>query len=267
MIIGANAGDVIEGGSAGDDFDTLDLSGSGPFRLVDLVTDSDGNGFDGRVEFLDSDGGVTGTATFTNIEDIVPCFTPGSLIATSQGQRRVEDLKEGDKIITRDNGIQEIRWVGHKRMNGIDLARQPKLQPVLIRRGSLGGGLPERDMIVSPNHRVLVTNEKVSLYFNETEVLASAKHLIGLDGIHKVNVVGTTYIHFMFDQHEVVLSDGAWTESFHPGDYTLKGIGREQREEILTLFPELKGKEGLDNYHAARRSLKKHEAQILTLKR
>ncbi|MCG7574823.1 Hint domain-containing protein [Phaeobacter sp. CNT1-3] len=267
LIIGANAGDVIEGGSAGDDFDTLDLSDVGRFRLTDVVTDSDGNGFDGTVEFLDSDGDVTGTASFTNIEDIVPCFTPGSLIATPQGQRRVEDLQEGDKVITRDNGIQEIRWVGHKRMNGIDLARQPQLQPVLIRKGSLGNDLPERDIMVSPNHRVLVTNEKVSLYFNETEVLASAKHLVGLDGIHKVNVVGTTYIHFMFDRHEVVLSDGAWSESFHPGDYTLKGIGRDQREEILTLFPELKEQKGLDSYHAARRSLKKHEAQILTLKR
>ncbi|MEC7963589.1 MAG: Hint domain-containing protein, partial [Pseudomonadota bacterium] len=195
-IVGADAGDVIDGGSEGDDWDTLDLSDSGRFRLTDLVTDSDGNGFDGTVEFLGDDGQVTGTATFTNIEDIVPCFTPGSLIATPKGQRRVEDLQEGDKIITRDNGIQEIRWVGQKRMNGIDLARQPKLQPVLIRKGALGNGLPERDMMVSPNHRVLVTNEKVNLYFNETEVLASAKHLVGLDGIHKVNVVGTTYIHF-----------------------------------------------------------------------
>ncbi|WP_373050266.1 Hint domain-containing protein, partial [Thalassovita aquimarina] len=119
---------------------------------------------------------------------------------------------------------------------------------------------------VSPNHRVLVSNEKVNLYFNETEVLAAAKHLVGLDGIHKLNVVGTTYIHFMFDQHEVVLSDGAWTESFQPGDMTLKGIGKEQREEIFALFPELRDREGVGNYHAARRSLKKHEATLLDFK-
>lgn len=266
-ILGADAGDVIEGGSAGNDYDTLDLRNSGPYRLRDVVTDSDGNGFDGTVEFLDDQGGVTGSATFTNIENIVPCFTPGTLIATPKGQRRVEDLREGDRVITRDNGIQEIRWVGHKQMNGIDLARQPKLQPVLIRKGSLGNGSPERDIMVSPNHRVLVSNEKVSLYFNETEALAAAKHLVGLEGIHRLNVVSTTYIHFMFDSHEVVLADGAWSESFHPGDYTLKGIGRAQREEIFTLFPELKEKHGLESYQAARRSLKKHEAKVLTFKR
>jgi hypothetical protein len=67
----------------------------------------------------------------------------------------------------------------------------------------------------------------------------------------------------MFDQHEVVLSNGAWTESFQPGDYTLKGIGNAQRNEILELFPELKTKAGLEDYQAARKSLKKHEAKLL----
>lgn len=264
-IVGADIGDTIEGGSGGDDNDTLLITGGGDWRIVNQVTDSDGNGFDGTIEWLDSAGDVSGTTDFTNIETIVPCFTPGSIVATPRGARLVEDLKEGDKIITRDNGIQEIRWTGKRQMTGIELARDPKLQPVLIRKGALGNGLPERDMMVSPNHRMLVTNEKVSLYFDETEVLASAKHLIGLPGIHKVNALSTTYIHFMFDQHEVVLADGAWTESFHPGDYSLKGIGNEQRDEIFKLFPDLKTEAGLGNYHAARRALKKHEATLLTL--
>ena len=68
----------------------------------------------------------------------------------------------------------------------------------------------------------------------------------------------------MFDQHEVVLSDGAWTESFQPGDHSLAGIGNAQRNEIFELFPELESAEGLKAYHSARRSLKKHEAQLLT---
>jgi hypothetical protein len=72
-----------------------------------------------------------------------------------------------------------------------------------------------------------------------------------------------TYIHFMFDQHEVVLSNGCWTESFQPGDHTLQGIGNAQRTEILELFPELGTKQGLAGYQAARRSLKRHEAMLL----
>ncbi|MBS0122685.1 Ig-like domain-containing protein [Thetidibacter halocola] len=259
--------DTVDGGSEGDDYDILDLTGSGEkdvdWRIVNDRPDSNGNGIDGTIEFLDGDGGVTGGFDFFEIEEIVPCFTPGTLIATPQGERLVEDLKIGDRVITRDNGIQQVRWIGRKDLTGHDLARKPHMNPVLIRKGALGNNLPEHDMLVSPNHRVLVANDKTALYFEEREVLVAAKHLTGLDGVDAVEANGVAYIHFMFDQHEVVLSNGAWTESFQPGDYTLKGIGNAQRQEILELFPELEQAEGLRAYGAARRSLKRHEAQLL----
>lgn len=257
------AGDQVYGGADGDDFDTLNLTGAGLHRLVNVVTDSDGNGIDGTVEFLDTDGNVTGSLNFTNIEEVIPCFTPGTLIATPKGEVPVETLRAGDRIITRDNGIQEIRWVGQKALDYIDLAANPHLKPVLIRAGSLGNGLPERDMMVSPNHRMLVANDRTALYFDEHEVLVSAKHLITSAGVQTVESLGTTYIHFMFDRHEVVLGNGAWTESFQPGDYTLKGMGNAQRSEIFELFPELKTEAGLQDYSAARRTLKRHEAVLL----
>ena len=93
--------------------------------------------------------------------------------------------------------------------------------------------------------------------------VASAKHLVDNKGVHRVDTMGTTYIHFMFDHHEVVLSNGAWTESFQPGDYSLKGVGNAQRGEIFELFPELETVQGLEDYTAARRTLKKHEAKML----
>ncbi|MDJ0822060.1 MAG: Hint domain-containing protein [Paracoccaceae bacterium] len=273
-------GDVVDGGSGGfvdipnpeelpnQDYDVLDLSGVGAedvdWRAVNLTPDSNGNGQDGTIEFLDGSGNVTGTMDFFEIEEIVPCFTPGTLIATPQGERLVEDLEVGDRVITRDNGIQEIRWIGRKELTGHELARKPHMKPVLIQKGALGNGLPEHDMLVSPNHRILVNNDKTALYFEEREVLAAAKHLTGLEGVDEVSTLGVTYLHVMFDQHEVILSNGAWTESFQPGDYSLKGIGNAQRQEILELFPELEHAEGLNAYASARRSLKKHEAQLLT---
>ncbi|WP_281070764.1 Hint domain-containing protein [Oceaniglobus trochenteri] len=277
-FIDVNGGDTVSGGAGfgpdSRDFDTLDLTGSidgtpGAVRyeLQDTVTDSDGNGIDGSVVYFDADDNEVGQIDFTNIEEIIdtvpPCFTPGTLIATPKGERLVEDLREGDRVITRDNGIQQIRWVGHTTLDGRALAENPRLQPVLIRAGALGNGLPERDMLVSPNHRVLVANDKTALYFEEREVLVAAKHLVDGKGIVEVEASSTTYIHFMFDQHEVVLSDGAWTESFQPGDQSLKGIDSAQRDEILALFPELENAEGLADYAAARRTLKKHEAALL----
>ncbi|MES2664753.1 MAG: Hint domain-containing protein [Pseudomonadota bacterium] len=252
-------GDFIDGNEGGDDYDTLDLTGAGPLN----ITYADDNPENGRVDFLDGDGNVTSTLNFINIENVIPCFTPGTLIATPKGEVPVEHLKMGDKIITRDNGIQEIRWVGAKALNWQDFRANPHLKPVLVKRGSLGNDLPEQDMMVSPNHRLLVANDRTALYFDEHEVLVSAKHLVGSEGVHAVDSIGTSYIHFMFDQHEVVLSNGAWTESFQPGDYTLKGMGNAQRSEILELFPELKSDEGLEGYTAARRTLKRHEARLL----
>ncbi|MFN3972658.1 MAG: Hint domain-containing protein [Gemmobacter sp.] len=258
---GDGIGDVIDGNEEGDDFDTLDLRGAGPLR----VTFADDNPENGSVTFYDpaDPAVVTGTLTFVNIENVIPCFTPGTLIATPRGEVPVEELRVGDRVVSRDNGIQDIRWVGAKHLDWAALCANPHLKPVLIRQGSLGNGLPERDMMVSPNHRMLVANDRTALYFEDHEVLVAAKHLVGANGVHSVDAAGTTYLHMMFDRHEVVLANGAWTESFQPGDYTLKGMGNAQRTEIFEIFPELATETGLAGYQAARRTLKKHEAALL----
>ena len=272
-FIGGNVGDYVDGGSAPDginpdddlpyDYDTLDLRGTAPTGGRINITYTSADREDGFVEFFDADGNNTGQMDFYDIENVVPCFTPGTAIATPKGERMVEELKEGDKIITRDNGIQEIRWIGRRGLTGHELARAPHLRPILIQKGALGDNLPEHDILVSPQHRLLLTGDKTQLYFEEREVLAAAKHLTDLPGVDEVGTLGVTYVHFMFDQHEVVLSNGAWSESFQPGANVLDGIGAEQRDEILQLFPELKTTEGVEDYTAARRALKKHEARLL----
>jgi hypothetical protein len=194
---------------------------------------------------------------------VTPCFTQGTLIATPRGEMQAELLKAGDKVVTRDNGIQTIRWVGQNVLTWRDLQVFGHLKPVLIREGSLGNGLPERDMMVSPNHRILVSNDKTALHFDEPEVLVAAKHLIGGLGMREINSFGTTYIHFLFDRHEVLLSNGCWSESFQPDDYTLKGLGNAQRSEIYELFPELKAQKDTTRFGNARRILTSAEARLL----
>jgi hypothetical protein len=67
----------------------------------------------------------------------------------------------------------------------------------------------------------------------------------------------------MFDRHEVLLANGAWSESFQPGDYSLKGIGNAQRQELFELFPDLRTAPGVQGYGAARKTLLRHEAALL----
>lgn len=257
-IIGGR-GDVVDGGSGGNDFDTLIVQNQGPTRVIYTSADKE----DGRIEYLDDHGNVTDILTFEEIENVVICFTPGTAIATPRGEVAVEELRVGDRVITRDNGIQEIRWIGQKPLDWRALRANAHLQPILIKRGALGNGLPERDMMVSPNHRMLVSNQMTALYFEEPEVLVAAKHLVNWKGIQTVESMGLNYIHLLFDRHEVILANGAWTESFHPGDYSLGGLGASQRREIFEIFPELRTRRGLDSYEAARRVLKRHEAKLL----
>lgn len=153
--------------------------------------------------------------------------------------------------------------MGNKQMSGAKLQAKPHLQPILVRKGSFGGGLPERDMLVSPNHRMLINNAEVGLLFNEPEVLVAAKHLINADkGITSVAASQTTYIHFMFNHHEVILPNGAWTESFQPGDQAMTGVSKEQRSEIVELFPALAHAEGREAFASSRLSLKAFEAKM-----
>jgi Hint domain len=187
-------------------------------------------------------------------ERCTPCFTPGAMITTQRGELPIQMLEAGDRVVTRDNGIQPVRWVGKTQMFLQDFQAEPHLLPVLVRQGSLGRDLPERDMMVSPNHRLLVANERTSLRYSEREVLIAAKHL-SVPGVHTVQSSGTTYIHFLCDRHEVVLVNGIWTESFQPEDQSLKTIGNAQRLEIYEIFPELKTEAGRAAYGSARQTV------------
>ncbi|MCX7289437.1 MAG: Hint domain-containing protein, partial [Rhodobacterales bacterium] len=104
-----------------------------------------------------------------------PCFTPGAMVTTQRGEVAIQHLQAGDKVVTRDNGIQPVRWVGKSQMFIQDFQADPHLLPVFIRQGSIGKGMPERDMMVSPNHRILVAGQRTNLRFAEREVLVAAK--------------------------------------------------------------------------------------------
>lgn len=198
-------------------------------------------------------------------QSATPCFTPGTLIMTPKGQRPVQDLRPGDMVLTRDNGMCEITWTGTRDLDSAALVARPDLRPVTIRAGSLGNGLPLADMAVSPNHRFLVCSDAAADLFGEREVLSSAKHLVDGDGIRRAATDPVTYVHFMFEQHEVVLADGAWTESFQPAVPALSGLARAQRREILDLFPELDGRTGTAGFAPARRILGETEMRQLRI--
>lgn len=203
-------------------------------------------------------------ADAASLPNVVPCFTPGTVIATPFGEKPVEDLAVGDRVLTRDNGLQDICWIGSSRLSAQDLNKMPELRPVLIRSGALEHGLPEADILVSPWHKVLIQSASTRAFFDENEVLAAAADMTGIDGVDVADVREVTYIHFMFDRHEVVLSNGFWTESLRPDDAVMASLGQIQRQQIFKLFPELRDVEGRQAYQSARRALTREECRLLT---
>jgi hypothetical protein len=186
-------------------------------------------------------GGAAVTASqLSNENTLVVCFAAGTLILTQQGRRPVEDLAPGDLVQTRDHGLQPIRWAGKRVLSPAELAANPKLRPIRIRKGALGRDLPAADLVVSPQHRVLVRSRIAQRMFGADEVLVAAKQLCQIDGIEVAeDMAGVAYHHIMFDRHEVVISNGAETESLFTGPEALKAVGAVALTEILTLFPEL----------------------------
>ncbi|MDP5366544.1 MAG: Hint domain-containing protein [Paracoccaceae bacterium] len=184
----------------------------------------------------------------------VPCFTAGTMIFTAQGARPVETLEPGDLILTRDSGMRPLRWIAQTTVCGLD-----RFAPIRFMAGTVGN---TRQLMVSPNHRMLVTGWKAEMYFGEQEVLVPAKTLVNGDTIMSAPCQSVTYVHLLLDRHEVIFAEGAATESLHPGDYLLAGAD-ETAAEILALFPELETEPGRRKWKSARSIARTREAKLL----
>ncbi len=192
-----------------------------------------------------------------------PCFMQGTVIDTLFGERPIETLRAGDMIRTRDNGFRWLSWIGWTRLDRRRLDLQPNLHPIRIPSGALGCGMPVRDLLVSPQHRVLIRSGIANRMFGETEILVAAKHLVGFRGIEVIRPTQeVTYWHMLFDGHEMVLSEGAWTESLFTGPQAMQAVGPAARQEIVTLFPHLADPDFRPQ--GARRFLTRKEALTLT---
>lgn len=228
---------------------TVQLNADGSFTIH-------GNGDTETVAFTYTvqDGlGHTDTAQVT-IKSI-PCFVAGTLIRTPEGERAVEDLRPGDLVETQDDGPQPLRWIGKRRVEA-----RGALAPIRIKAGTFGN---HRSLMVSPQHRVLVRDVLAELLFGEREVLVAAKDLVNDRSVRAVEGGTVEYVHLLFDDHQIVFSEGLATESFLPGPQTTRLFERPIVEEICAIFPEIDPESGAGYGPAARRTLIGHEARVL----
>ncbi|UMA64479.1 Hint domain-containing protein [Roseivivax marinus] len=186
----------------------------------------------------------------------VPCFVAGTRIATADGPVPVEALEAGMMVRTKDRGHQPLRWIGQR-----TVAAAGAFAPVEIAPHTFG---QHSRLRVSPQHRILVRNRAAELLFGEAEVLIAARHLVDGGRVRQVEGGEVTYVHLLFDRHEIVFANGLASESFLPGPQVRNIFAEETLHEICTLFPELDPLTGAGYPPAARRILSGHEARALS---
>jgi hypothetical protein len=174
---------------------------------------------------------VSGQGPLNTGTDLGPtCFTRGTLIDTVGGARKIECLSPGDQVLTRDNGARPIRWIGQQRIKA-----DGEFAPICFAAGSIGNDKP---LLVSPNHRMLITGWQAELYCGEDEMLVVAKQMVNGKTIRIAPRGEVEYFHLLFDTHEIIASHDIWSESFYPGALS-SHADRGALREIVALFPDL----------------------------
>jgi len=175
---------------------------------------------------------ITGRTSATTDETGVICFGAGTMIATASGEVPIERLRPGDMIQTMDNGLQPLAMSAVRKLGAAELAANPNLKPIMFKSGVFN---EERSLIVSPQHAMLLKSDG-------EEKLVRAKHLAEASGgmVRRMNgCKEITYIHLIFDAHQVIFANRRPTESFFPGPEAIKAMPHETLMEFEAIFPDV----------------------------
>ncbi len=217
---------------------------------VITVQDYPSPGQTARLAFLPDDNATAaemnafgqGAINIQNLDTTPPpspvCYLAGTPIDTPAGPVAVETLTRGDLVRTLDAGWQRIRWTGRTVLRWPGAS--PDGKPVLIRAGALGNGLPETDLAVSPQHRMLLSGDAVARATGHAEVFVPAKALVGRAGIRQMaGRRKAEYCHLMLDRHHVLTAAGTLSESFYPGPGAMSALSQAARVGLFHSYPAL----------------------------
>lgn len=186
---------------------------------------------------LDSVSGDTFTGLAGDREDwdVITCYVSGTLVETDKGAQPIETLTTDDHVVTRDHGLQPIRWIGQSRVKAVG-----KLAPIRIIAGALGPHCPAQDLVVSRQHRMLLESKVCERMFGAREILVPAIKLTALPGVFiDDSAWHVTYVHLMTDQHDVIYAEGAPSETMLNGPQAQEALSDAALKEIQAIFPDL----------------------------
>lgn len=151
--------------------------------------------------------GLDRHAATTRLAEIAcTSFSRGTHITLASGaQVPVEDLRPGDRVLTRDDGPQPIRWIGMTTLRAVGA-----FAPVVIRKGVLHN---ENDLVLSPDHRIFIWQRQDRLGAGRSEVLVKVRHLINGETVFQREGGFVDYFQLLFDDHQIIYAEGIAAES------------------------------------------------------
>jgi autotransporter passenger strand-loop-strand repeat protein len=183
---------------------TLSVTSTGELTLhtpvVEYTTQLAGNYAD---EYFRLSADAQNEGTLITAEG-TPCYCRGTLILTDRGEAAVEDLRIGDRLVTRSGIARPLRWIGRRSYSGRFAAGNRDVLPVLIRRDALADGVPRRDLMVSPLHAMYLDGVLIP-----AASLVNGRSIVQIESVDKVE-----YFHLELDTHDVILAEGAASETF-----------------------------------------------------
>lgn len=184
------------------------------------------------------------------------CFAEGTMILTPRGEVPVEELEIGQMVMTLDDGPRPVLWRARSKFTWP--AGGDRTLPIEIRAGALAPGCPSRDLVLSPQHKVLVPMAGAA-----NGALAPARGLTDLSGVRRMSGKREiVYHHVLLPRHDILISNGAPTESFYPGAMALRALEASQRAALLALFPALRDGALAGYGRQARPALSVREARV-----
>ena len=159
-------------------------------------------------------------------------FARGTMITLANGnQRAIENLKPGDRVLTRDHGKQRVRWIGHARLRAVGA-----FAPVVISAGTLGNA---GDLILSQHHRVFLYQRQKLAGLTTSELLVQARHFVDDAQVYLREGGFVDYFSLVFDHHEIIYAEGIPSESLMVNDATVGRLPPEIAAEVRAQFPGL----------------------------
>ncbi len=141
-------------------------------------------------------------------ENTSPCYCPGTLIRTPDGETPVEDLAIGDQVMTKSGTARAIKWIGRRSYAGRFALGRTDILPVCIKAGALAENTPARDLRISPNHAMYFADENGGVLI-EAKDLVNGVSIVRADRVEKVE-----YFHVELESHDVLVAEGALSESY-----------------------------------------------------